>query len=985
MKSFFKKLSLVLAAAMIITLIPAQQTKAADAKVITYAKQSEKDAIDGVLTLKAGAKEDVKFLGCSDYKKTGSKVNGGWSSSNEAVATVDNKGVITAVAPGTAEIAYNATGYTGTLFVVVPADSYSVYLADQTSKEKVTAKTLSKVGEQYDLCFIGATGYKSSKNAAAWASSNEAVATVDKNGLVTAVAAGTATIYLTITDKATGKVAANWAVEPAVITVKEVDEVVLTQTGYNTATVTVGGKVLEKLDEVKFYVVENDIDVDMYNVELKDAKKGILQYNGAGLENGKTYFVTVAGVKSNEIKAEVGAVKSFDVTYSSKAAATADAQKGFAFVDMDTNVIVENFKDAAGKTVVLPSDVYVEILDTYYQDGTLLYENTPIDTTTPIIVSEGGKHVVKVTLKNTEGKAVSETVTKEIKPDKIPALTFAASDITFKVGTVGQAFKDAKAPADAIISTTYVDGKGIALELKDSRGVKNTFAAGAVSASGTAWDGYFTFKTSTPSVLDVTDDGTLIANKAGTAAISLFYNYTNDKGLQTVFLKSVNLTVAGDLYANNYSADKCETTMNSTTTGASLARISDIAGANNYNKATFKFTVKDQFGQKIESYDKIEVTGTNKDYFTITTGVGEVTVVAKDLTVDAKGNTLTSVMASLQVKVTVNGKTVTIPYTVYAYNYDLASATVEEEPYVWVKGDVKGLGNTNNTANTGALVETIVLVEVKKIASIPVYGRVLSGYPVYLYNTTLGTAVTDSTGTLLAADKTYKDLTANTKALSAWAAVSGHTASGRAYFVEVKDAVSYAATTDAIEITVRKAYDELAAATATGAGYDTAEQADAKALAGITSKTVAVNVYRLVGSDTTKNARQCVTYINAAKGNNSFTVKNNDVATLSAKINWNDGYDFSMSSVPSNNSGWETLIKSNSQLYIKTCAGTDGKYDDEVKKWSDLTIYNFYVNNSTRGFVDGSRYVQSIQFYFTDKNGKLTFVKIDVNKNFIVK
>jgi hypothetical protein len=37
MKSFFKKLSLVLAAAMIITLIPAQQTKDADAKVITYA------------------------------------------------------------------------------------------------------------------------------------------------------------------------------------------------------------------------------------------------------------------------------------------------------------------------------------------------------------------------------------------------------------------------------------------------------------------------------------------------------------------------------------------------------------------------------------------------------------------------------------------------------------------------------------------------------------------------------------------------------------------------------------------------------------------------------------------------------------------------------------------------------------------------------------------------------------------------------------
>ena len=47
----------------------------------------------------------------------------------------------------------------------------------------------------------------------------------------------------------------------------------------------------------------------MYNVELKDAKNGILQYNGAGIENGKTYFVTVGENKSNEIVGKVGAVK----------------------------------------------------------------------------------------------------------------------------------------------------------------------------------------------------------------------------------------------------------------------------------------------------------------------------------------------------------------------------------------------------------------------------------------------------------------------------------------------------------------------------------------------------------------------------------------------------------------------------------------------------------------------------------------------------
>lgn len=112
-------------------------------------------------------------------------------SSDETIATVDNTGYITAVAAGEADITASVvdTGLAATCHVIVtPAiESLDISKSSMTMKPGAT-NTLSVTVSPEDANISGMT----------WTSSDEAVATVDQEGNVTAVADGTATITATI-------------------------------------------------------------------------------------------------------------------------------------------------------------------------------------------------------------------------------------------------------------------------------------------------------------------------------------------------------------------------------------------------------------------------------------------------------------------------------------------------------------------------------------------------------------------------------------------------------------------------------------------------------------------------------------------------------------------------------------------------------------------------------------------------------------------
>lgn len=114
-----------------------------------------------------------------------------WSSSNSSVAKVDEKGNVTALSPGTAEITVKTVegSFTATCTVNVPVPVSSISL----SKSSVTL-ILNKTN--FDTDTIHATIYPS--NAAnkeiIWSSSNTNVVTVDSKGTIRAKSTGKATI-----------------------------------------------------------------------------------------------------------------------------------------------------------------------------------------------------------------------------------------------------------------------------------------------------------------------------------------------------------------------------------------------------------------------------------------------------------------------------------------------------------------------------------------------------------------------------------------------------------------------------------------------------------------------------------------------------------------------------------------------------------------------------------------------------------------------
>ncbi|MEI2748133.1 MAG: Ig-like domain-containing protein [Ferruginibacter sp.] len=142
------------------------------------------------------------------YTANGVVLSGGtgsWSSDNEAVATVDNAGLVTAVSAGSANITYTITGGCG--------GTVSAF-ATVTVDPNANAGTITGAST---ICTATSTTFSSNGDAGGtWSSDNNAVATVNPtSGLVTAVAPGTANITYTVNSGCASPVAASASITVA--------------------------------------------------------------------------------------------------------------------------------------------------------------------------------------------------------------------------------------------------------------------------------------------------------------------------------------------------------------------------------------------------------------------------------------------------------------------------------------------------------------------------------------------------------------------------------------------------------------------------------------------------------------------------------------------------------------------------------------------------------------------------------------------------
>lgn len=117
-----------------------------------------------------------------------------WESSNENIAVVSDNGLVTAKSQGEATIMVKSTDGSN---VTATCDIKVLKLVNSIALDRTSA-TLSE-GENVQLNAIVSPEVADNKTLA-WTSSNEAVATVNQNGLVTAVSQGSAIITVKSTD-----------------------------------------------------------------------------------------------------------------------------------------------------------------------------------------------------------------------------------------------------------------------------------------------------------------------------------------------------------------------------------------------------------------------------------------------------------------------------------------------------------------------------------------------------------------------------------------------------------------------------------------------------------------------------------------------------------------------------------------------------------------------------------------------------------------
>ena len=165
---------------------------------------------------------DINFWGVKNWKQENYQYV--WSVSDETVATVDNKGRVTALNPGVIELSLGLKNKTTgnqlnvqTVEIVIP-QNYEDKILLGTSKTNTFDKLTLRLKEHIDLNFYGVKNWKKEDYEYRWVSSEPSVVWVDKLGRLVPVNPGKADIFLVLVEKKTGYTR---YVAPVTVTVPE--------------------------------------------------------------------------------------------------------------------------------------------------------------------------------------------------------------------------------------------------------------------------------------------------------------------------------------------------------------------------------------------------------------------------------------------------------------------------------------------------------------------------------------------------------------------------------------------------------------------------------------------------------------------------------------------------------------------------------------------------------------------------------------------
>ena len=408
MKSSKKVLAFALAAAMVVTAVPATNAQAASTAKLSATKA----------TVYVGSSKTLTVTTPSSWKSVKTTVSSSAKSIAKVSKTSTKKVKVTAVKAGKAKVTVKVTAkkngkkVSKTLASNITVKNYKVRLEDATGAT-VSGTTIAVVGTPVQFTAKTAPA----KAAVTYTSSDSAIATVDTTGKVTPVKTGKVTITA-----ATDKASTTAEVEVKNYVLKSV-----AQTKANTLETVVLGKTSDiKPADIKITNTANNnaIAVKSVSVDKADATKVTVE-TFADMKDAAKYNVELDGTVQT-FTATDGVVSDVNVTPVTIAANTKGTEIKGQTVDKN-NIIIDEFKasEASGKNAELnlsTTQGYVDgdklVLPTVGNKGTaeVKYHTYKFDTNG----NEVGAYTKKVDITAVAENAITTTGFNMTFADKAP-------------------------------------------------------------------------------------------------------------------------------------------------------------------------------------------------------------------------------------------------------------------------------------------------------------------------------------------------------------------------------------------------------------------------------------------------------------------------------------------------------------------------------------------------------------------------------------
>ena len=408
MKSSKKVLAFALAAAMVVTAVPATNAQAASTAKLSATKA----------TVYVGSSKTLTVTTPSSWKSVKTTVSSSAKSIAKVSKTSTKKVKVTAVKAGKAKVTVKVTAkkngkkVSKTLASNITVKNYKVRLVDATGAT-VSGTTIAVVGTPVQFTAKTAPA----KAAVTYTSSDSAIATVDATGKVTPVKTGKVTITA-----ATDKASTTAEVEVKNYVLKSV-----AQTKANTLETVVLGKTSDiKPADIKITNTANNnaIAVKSVSVDKADATKVTVE-TFADMKDAAKYNVELDGTVQT-FTATDGVVSDVNVTPVTIAANTKGTEIKGQTVDKN-NIIIDEFKasEASGKNAELnlsTTQGYVDgdklVLPTVGNKGTaeVKYHTYKFDTNG----NEVGAYTKKVDITAVAENAITTTGFNMTFASKVP-------------------------------------------------------------------------------------------------------------------------------------------------------------------------------------------------------------------------------------------------------------------------------------------------------------------------------------------------------------------------------------------------------------------------------------------------------------------------------------------------------------------------------------------------------------------------------------